>query len=311
MTQGGHVRARAARCSSCRADPADQDWLARVRARLLAARAAADPARPGTTRWSRPGTGWPSPRSPRPGCCWTSRASSPPPAAPPAAGRRAPARRPAGPHVTGRRGRAQRRRARRLRLRGRRLPRAGRASPARRRWVDAGRRAAGHRAGPVRRPARRVLRHGRRQRARCSTARPTRPTVPARRDVRGRRGAAQLRGADRLARGTATRRGAALGPLPAIAARFPRAAGSGLAVAAALLSGPAEIAIVGPPGDSRTAALHRAALEAPRPAPSWPSVTRLPPTAPATGVSRCWPGAAWWTAPRRPTSAAISPAACR
>jgi uncharacterized protein YyaL (SSP411 family) len=53
---------------------------------------------------------------------------------------------------------------------------------------------------------------------------------------------------------------AALGVLPAIAARFPRAAGSGLAVAEALLSGPAEIAIVGPAGDQRTAALHRAAL---------------------------------------------------
>jgi uncharacterized protein YyaL (SSP411 family) len=35
-------------------------------------------------------------------------------------------------------------------------------------------------------------------------------------------------------------------------------------VAAALLSGPAEIAVVGPPGDPRTAELHRAALrEAP------------------------------------------------
>jgi uncharacterized protein YyaL (SSP411 family) len=55
---------------------------------------------------------------------------------------------------------------------------------------------------------------------------------------------------------------AALGPLPAIAGRFPSAAGAGLTVAAALLSGPAEIAIVGPPGDSRTAALHRTALEA-------------------------------------------------
>jgi uncharacterized protein len=55
---------------------------------------------------------------------------------------------------------------------------------------------------------------------------------------------------------------AALGPLPAIAARYPRAAGWGLAVAEAFLSGPAEIAIVGPPGDQRTAALHLAALRA-------------------------------------------------
>jgi uncharacterized protein YyaL (SSP411 family) len=53
---------------------------------------------------------------------------------------------------------------------------------------------------------------------------------------------------------------AALGPLPAIAPRFPRAAGSGLAVAEALLSGPAEIAIVGPAGDGRTQALHAMAF---------------------------------------------------
>jgi uncharacterized protein YyaL (SSP411 family) len=53
---------------------------------------------------------------------------------------------------------------------------------------------------------------------------------------------------------------AALGPLPAIAGRFPSAAGAGLTVAAALLSGPAEIAIVGPPGDPRTGELHKAAL---------------------------------------------------
>jgi uncharacterized protein len=55
---------------------------------------------------------------------------------------------------------------------------------------------------------------------------------------------------------------AALGPLPPIAARYPRAAGWGLAVAEACLSGPAEIAVVGPPGDQRTAALHRTALRA-------------------------------------------------
>jgi uncharacterized protein YyaL (SSP411 family) len=55
---------------------------------------------------------------------------------------------------------------------------------------------------------------------------------------------------------------AALSPLAAIAGRFPSAAGAGLTVAAALLSGPAEIAVVGPPGDPRTAELHRAALHA-------------------------------------------------
>jgi uncharacterized protein YyaL (SSP411 family) len=54
--------------------------------------------------------------------------------------------------------------------------------------------------------------------------------------------------------------GNALGALPALAARYPRAAGSGLAVAEALLSGPVEIAIVGPRDDERTAELHRMAL---------------------------------------------------
>jgi uncharacterized protein YyaL (SSP411 family) len=55
---------------------------------------------------------------------------------------------------------------------------------------------------------------------------------------------------------------AALGVLAPIAGRFPRAAGWGLAVAEALLSGPAEIAVVGPPGAAGTAELHRTALEA-------------------------------------------------
>ncbi len=55
---------------------------------------------------------------------------------------------------------------------------------------------------------------------------------------------------------------AALGPLEPIAARYPRAAGSGLAVAEAVLAGPAEIAVVGPPQDPRTAALHLAAFQA-------------------------------------------------
>ena len=54
----------------------------------------------------------------------------------------------------------------------------------------------------------------------------------------------------------------ALAVLPAIASRYPRAAGSGLAVAEALLSGPAEIAVVGPPEDERTVALHHTALHA-------------------------------------------------
>jgi uncharacterized protein len=55
---------------------------------------------------------------------------------------------------------------------------------------------------------------------------------------------------------------AALGVLPGIAARYPRAAGAGLAVAEAWLAGPAEIAVVGPPADKRTRALHQTALHA-------------------------------------------------
>ena len=55
---------------------------------------------------------------------------------------------------------------------------------------------------------------------------------------------------------------AALAVLPALAGRFPRAAGWGLAVAEGVLAGPAEIAVVGPPGDERTRDLLRTALEA-------------------------------------------------
>ena len=55
---------------------------------------------------------------------------------------------------------------------------------------------------------------------------------------------------------------AALAVLPAIAAKYPRAGGMGLAVMEALLSGPAEIAIVGPDDDPRTGDLLRAALHA-------------------------------------------------
>ena len=53
---------------------------------------------------------------------------------------------------------------------------------------------------------------------------------------------------------------AALRVLPPIADRYPRAGGMGLSAAEALLSGPAEIAIVGPDSDPRTADLLRAAL---------------------------------------------------
>ena len=53
---------------------------------------------------------------------------------------------------------------------------------------------------------------------------------------------------------------AALRVLPPIAARYPRAGGMGLSVAEALLSGPVEIAIVGPDDDPRTLDLLRTAL---------------------------------------------------
>src|SRR4029077_5223463 len=53
---------------------------------------------------------------------------------------------------------------------------------------------------------------------------------------------------------------AALGVLGPIAPQYPRAAGSGVAVAEAVVAGPAEIAVVGPPGDPRTAILHVTAL---------------------------------------------------
>ncbi|MGN6681090.1 MAG: N-acylglucosamine 2-epimerase, partial [Streptosporangiaceae bacterium] len=52
---------------------------------------------------------------------------------------------------------------------------------------------------------------------------------------------------------------AALGTLAGVAGRYPQAAGWGLAVAEAFLAGPDEIAIVGPPSDDGTRALHRAA----------------------------------------------------
>jgi hypothetical protein len=55
---------------------------------------------------------------------------------------------------------------------------------------------------------------------------------------------------------------AALGVLPVVAGRYPRAAGAGLAAAEAALAGPPEIAVVGDPDDERTRALHRTALRA-------------------------------------------------
>jgi uncharacterized protein YyaL (SSP411 family) len=81
--------------------------------------------------------------------------------------------------------------------------------------------------------------------------------------------------------------GAALGVLPGIAARYPRAAGTGLAVAEAWLAGPAEIAVVGPPGDERTRALHQTALHAAPPGAVLALGDGTPPdTTPADGGPR-------------------------
>ena len=56
---------------------------------------------------------------------------------------------------------------------------------------------------------------------------------------------------------------AALASLPLLAGRYPRAAGWGLAVAEAVLSGPVEVAVVGPPTSDRAALHHAAMKEAP------------------------------------------------
>jgi uncharacterized protein len=56
---------------------------------------------------------------------------------------------------------------------------------------------------------------------------------------------------------------AALSDVPVLAARYPRAVGWGLAVAEAALSGPVEIAVVGPPSAGRDELLKTAMLAAP------------------------------------------------
>jgi uncharacterized protein len=56
---------------------------------------------------------------------------------------------------------------------------------------------------------------------------------------------------------------AALAAVPALAGRYPRAAGAGLAVAEAVLSGPAEIAVVGPSTPQRDELHHTALAAAP------------------------------------------------
>ena len=87
---------------------------------------------------------------------------------------------------------------------------------------------------------------------------------------------------------------AALGVLPAIAARYPRAAGTGLAVAEAWLAGPAEIAVVGAPEDERTRALHETALHAAPPGAVLAFGDGAQAAGPGTEVPyRCSPGEGW------------------
>ena len=95
--------------------------------------------------------------------------------------------------------------------------------------------------------------------------------------------------------------------LPGIAARYPRAAGAGLAVAEAWLAGPAEIAVVGPPDDERTRALHQTALHA---APPGAVLALGDGTSKPAGIRRAAArrARAWWTERPPRTSAASSPA---
>ncbi len=159
---------------------------------------------------------------------------------------RAPGRRPAGQDIDERRGWAQRRRPRGLRQCRGRAARAGRRDGR----GDAGWELPGicwtPRCERFREARRRLLRHRRRQRAAdlppCRSGRRS----DAVRNLRGGGRAAELRGADRI--GHASRgggRGARRGS--DVAAKYPQAAGWGLAVAEAFLAGPDEIAIVGPP----------------------------------------------------------------
>ena len=67
-----------ARCCSGAPTPAIAQRFAPGARRAAGRRADSGSGRAGTTRWWRRGTGWPSPRWPRPGCCSASRSSWPP-----------------------------------------------------------------------------------------------------------------------------------------------------------------------------------------------------------------------------------------
>ena len=176
------------------------------------------------------------------------------------------------------------------------------------------------------RPGRRLLRHGRRRRARWSPARPTRPTTPARPGAAVGRGAALLRRADRL--GAAPRgRGRALGVVAESRARLPGPSAGGWPWPRRCSGRPARDR-GGRPGRGRApAVLHlrtatgRSHREGDRGRRVRPGIGE-PGTGdgePGTGDSRtgterfrCSPAAAWWTAgPAAYVCRGISPAVAR
>ena len=296
VTARRHVRARRLDAAAA-GDPADPDALgARAgRAAGRARRAAA--ARRATTRWSRPGTGWRSSRSPRPAprcdrpsgsppprgpptCCWTSTSST---AACAASSRDGVVGAAAGVledhgaladgllalhQATGDAAVARGRDASCSTWRSRTSPTATAASTTPpttpRRWCT----------GPARSP-----------------------TTRRRRRLRAGRGAAHGVGADRP---TAARyreaAEAALHGAGTLLREHPRFAGHWLTAAEAQVAGPLQVAIAGDGPDL----LDRARRHAP-PAAPWSSPD--PRTRPAC---RCWPPGRSSTAPPRPTCAAAS-----
>ena len=260
VTEAGTFEHGARRCSSSASDPEDASRLGRVREALLAARPAGS-ARAATTRWSRPGTGWPVSALAECGLLFARPDFT-------AAARDAAALL-AGVHLAG--GRL---------VRTSRDGAAGTTAGAlddyacvaegfltlsgvtgEARWLRL--------AGELLEVALGSFGDGQGgfyDTAADDEALIFRPADPA--DNATPSGAFAVAGAllgYSALTGSARHReaaGAALGVLPGIAARYPRAAGAGLAVAEAWLAGPAEIAVVGGPDDERTRALHQTALHA-------------------------------------------------
>ncbi len=104
--RGRHLRARAGRCCSAGptrwtrsgSPPSGGRWRRP---------GSSGSGRAGTTRWWRPGTVWPSRPWPRPACCWAGTTCRGGHGQRHPAGRRAPVRRPAGPQLARRDGRAR------------------------------------------------------------------------------------------------------------------------------------------------------------------------------------------------------------